>query len=292
MIKIAFYGKGGIGKSTTVSNIAAALAQKGLTVLQIGCDPKADSTRLLCSDPLIRPGFRDKTRPDADSPDREAGEEAVSSMLAVLRSGSGHTVMDHIRSRQPFAAEDVIRPGFAGVLCAEAGGPLPGQGCAGRAVITALEKLEELGAYEKYQPDVVLFDVLGDVVCGGFAMPMRAGYADLVYILTSGETMSLYAAANIGLALDHFKDRGYARNGGLILNRRNVPCEEERTEALARELGTQVVGSLSRSDTVLLAEEKGMCVLQAFPESDMAAQYRDLADRISEQIQDRISKQI
>ena len=151
------------------------------------------------------------------------------------------------------------------------------------AVITAIEKVEELGIYEKYRPDIVLFDVLGDVVCGGFAMPMRAGYADYVYILTSGETMSLYAAANIGLALEHFQGRGYARLGGLILNRRDVPDEENKVRALAAELGTELTGSLSRSATVLEAEERGQSVLQAFPDSEMAEEYRMLAEVIAGQ---------
>lgn len=268
MIKIAFYGKGGIGKSTTVSNISAALAQKGLRVLQVGCDPKADSTRLL------RAGLD----PGADHTQYIAGN--VPEMIRAIRDGASFTVMDHIRSRIPFSAEEIIREGFAGVLCAEAGGPLPGQGCAGRAVITALEKMEELGVYEIYKPDIVLYDVLGDVVCGGFAMPMRSGYADEVYILSSGENMSLYAAANIGLALDHFKGRGYARLKGIILNRRDVPDEDERVSALARELGTEVTGTLSHSSLVPDAEEQGMCLLQAFPESEMALEYRTLASRI------------
>ena len=266
MIRIAFYGKGGIGKSTTVSNISTALAQKGYRVLQVGCDPKADSTRLLLS---------------AGQP---AETNAVSDMVRRIRSGASRTVMDHIRSRAPFTAGDIVKTGYAGVLCAEAGGPLPGQGCAGRAVITALEKIEALGVYDQYRPDVVLYDVLGDVVCGGFAMPMRHGYADYVYILTSGETMSLYAAANIGLALESFRDRGYARCAGIILNRRDVPDEEERAAQLAAELQTQITGSLSRSPLVLAAEEKGQCLLQAYPESEMADEYRRLADVIEKKL--------
>lgn len=148
-------------------------------------------------------------------------------------------------------------------------------------MITALEKVEELGIYEKYEPDLVLFDVLGDVVCGGFAMPMRAGFADFVYILTSGENMSLYAAAKIGLALQHFQGRGYAKPGGLILNCRDVPDEKNKVMELAGELNTELAGCLSRSETVLRAEEKGQCVLQAFPDSEMADQYRELAESIA-----------
>ena len=162
MIKIAVYGKGGIGKSTTVSNVAAALAEKGLKVMQIGCDPKADSTMQL------RHG------------------EVVPTVLELVN-----------QRKYDFELEDMVRIGFGGVVCVEAGGPTPGMGCAGRGIITALEKLKEKGAYEVYQPDVVLYDVLGDVVCGGFTMPMRKGYADKVFIVTSGENMSIHAAANI-----------------------------------------------------------------------------------------------
>ena len=279
MIKIAFYGKGGIGKSTTVSNVSIALAQRGLRVLQVGCDPKADSTRLLRAGGQLQ--GRTCGQKSGDSIQNEAADSDIPAMIRRMRTGASFTVMDHIRSRKPFSAQDIVRTGYAGVLCAEAGGPLPGQGCAGRAVITALEKMEEIGVYDLFCPDVVLFDVLGDVVCGGFAMPMRKGYADHVFILTSGETMSLYAAANIGLALENFSGRGYARMSGIILNRRDVPDEENRVSALASELDTDLTGTLSRSPLVLRAEEEGQCLLQAFPDSEMAEEYRRLADAIA-----------
>ena len=245
MIKIAVYGKGGIGKSTTVSNLSAALAEKGLKVMQIGCDPKADSTF----------GLHGKT--------------SVKTVLELVR--------EH---KDSFELEDMIIPGYKGVVCVEAGGPSPGVGCAGRGIIAALEKLEQKGAYEKYCPDVVFYDVLGDVVCGGFSMPMRGGYADRVFIITSGENMAIHAAANIAMAIDNFKNRGYASLGGIILNRRNVKNEEEKVNELAGDFHTSVVGVLSRSDTVQAAEEAGKTVIEAFPDSPMAEEYRKLADSI------------
>lgn len=242
MIRIAVYGKGGIGKSTTVSNVAAALAEMGLRVMQIGCDPKADSTILL------RHG------------------EAVPAVLDLYN-----------KKKQSLQLEDMIRIGYNNVICVEAGGPTPGLGCAGRGIITALEKLKELGAYEVYKPDVVLYDVLGDVVCGGFSMPMRNGYADKVFILTSGENMAIHAAANIAMAVQNFKNRGYAGLGGLILNRRDVPREEKKVAELADDFQTAVIGTLSHSSQVALAEEQQKTLMECYPESEMAEEYRALA---------------
>ena len=245
MIKLAVYGKGGIGKSTTVSNLAAALAEKGLRVMQIGCDPKADSTDSL-----------------------HHGQKLT-------------TVLDLVRTRKnDFTLDDMVRVGFGGVICVEAGGPTPGLGCAGRGIIAALEKLAEKGAYEKYKPDVVFYDVLGDVVCGGFSMPMRDGYADKVFIITSGENMAIHAAANIAMAVENFQSRGYATLGGLILNRRDVKNEQEKVEELAADVHSKIVGSLSRSETVQAAEELHKTVVEAFPESEMADEYRQLAVRV------------
>ena len=246
MKKIAIYGKGGIGKSTTVSNVAVALAKEGYTVMQIGCDPKADSTLLL----------------------RGQGENIK-------------TVLDLIREKgNNFTLDEMAVKGECGVICVEAGGPTPGVGCAGRGIIAALDKLKEKGAYEIFKPDVVLYDVLGDVVCGGFSMPMRAGYADRIYIITSGENMAIHAAANIAMAVDNFKEKGYATLGGLILNRRDVKNEEEKVNELAGDFNTQVVGILTRSETVLDAEELGKTVVEAFPDSSMAEEYRVLAKKL------------
>ena len=246
MLKVAVYGKGGIGKSTVTSNLAAAFANMGKRVIQIGCDPKADSTINLLGGEPLRP------------------------------------VMNFMREEdeEPERLEDISKEGFGGVLCIETGGPTPGLGCAGRGIITALEKLEETGAYEKYQPDVVLYDVLGDVVCGGFSMPMRKGYADKVFIITSGENMAIHAAANIAMAVENFKDRGYAQLGGLILNRRNVKNEDAKVEELAEDIHSKVIGTLSRSELVTDAEEQKKTVIEAYPDSEMAEEYRIIAGKI------------
>ena len=246
MIQLAVYGKGGIGKSTTVCNISAALAEKGLTVMQIGCDPKADSTSSLLG-----------------------GRRAATVLELVRQKGAALTL------------EDMVTPGYRGILCVEAGGPTPGLGCAGRGITAALEKLREKGAFERYRPDAVLYDVLGDVVCGGFSVPMRGGYADKVFMVTSGENMAIYAAANIAMAVENFRDRGYASLGGIILNRRNVKNEEEKVREFSGEIGAPIIGTLDRSDTVQAAEELGKTVLEAFPDSAMAGQYRTLAASVA-----------
>jgi len=245
MVRIAVYGKGGIGKSTTVSNMSAALADRGLRVMQIGCDPKADSTVLL------------------------RGGEPMKTVLDLVREKGLKVEL-----------QDMIRTGYGGIVCAEAGGPSPGTGCAGRGIIAALEKLKEKGAYEICRPDVVFYDVLGDVVCGGFTMPMRPGYAQHVFVVTSGENMSIHAAANIAVAVENFGSRGYADFAGLILNRRNVKNEEAKVAELAEDIHSRVVGSLDRSDLVLEAEELGKTVVEAFPDSAMAGQYRALAEAV------------
>ena len=201
MLKIAIYGKGGIGKSTVTSNLAAAFAYMGKRVIQIGCDPKADSTiNLLEGQPLL-------------------------------------PVMNYMREKDedPEELSDISRVGYGGILCIETGGPTPGLGCAGRGIIATFQLLEDLELFETWKPDVVLYDVLGDVVCGGFAAPIREGYAEKVLIVTSGEKMALYAANNINQAVKNFEDRSYARVEGLILNHRNVDHETEKVQKFAQE---------------------------------------------------------
>lgn len=246
MLKIAIYGKGGIGKSTVTSNLAAAFAVRGKKVIQIGCDPKADSTiNLLSGEPLL-------------------------------------PVMNYLREydEDPQSFEDISKVGFGGILCIETGGPTPGLGCAGRGIIATFNLLEDLELFEKWQPDVVLYDVLGDVVCGGFAAPIREGYAEKVLIVTSGEKMALYAAGNIHSAVQNFEDRGYASVYGVILNHRNVENETEKVQAFAASHGLKIVGEIPRSNDIIRFEEMGKTVLEGDPELEVSKSFLKLADEL------------
>lgn len=245
MRKLAIYGKGGIGKSTTTSNLSAALSMLGLKVMQIGCDPKADSTKNLM------------------------GGNFIPTVLEVMNKKGDNITL-----------EDIVFEGFNGVLCVEAGGPTPGVGCAGRGIIAAFDKLAELNAFEVYQPDIVIYDVLGDVVCGGFSMPIRNGYADEVYIVTSGEMMSMYAASNISTAVNQFKNRGYASLKGLILNAKNVENEYELVQKLATEINSSIYHYIPRDKVVQLSENDGKTVIEKESSCEMANVYLELAKKI------------
>jgi nitrogenase iron protein NifH len=246
MRKIAIYGKGGIGKSTTTQNIAAALAEMGKNLMVVGCDPKGDSTRLLLN------GLAQKT------------------------------VLDTLRSEgEDLNLEDIIKTGFKGIRCVESGGPEPGVGCAGRGIITAINMLEQLGAFnEEYNIDYAFYDVLGDVVCGGFAMPIREGKAEEIYIVCSGEMMAMYAANNICKGIVKFAESGVVRLGGLICNSRMVEREKDLVDALAERLGTQMIHFIPRDTIVQRAEINKKTVIAYDPAAKQADEYRALAQAI------------
>ena len=248
MRKIAIYGKGGIGKSTTTQNTVAGLAEMGNKVMVVGCDPKADSTRLL------------------------------------LGGLNQNTVLDTLREEgEDVELDDVRKVGFGGTLCTESGGPEPGVGCAGRGIITSINLLEQLGAYaEDEQIDYVFYDVLGDVVCGGFAMPMREGKAKEIYIVASGEMMAMYAANNICKGILKFAEAGGIRLAGIICNSRKVDNEEEMIKAFARQLGSRMIHFIPRNNVVQRAEINRKTVIEFDPGDPQADEYRTLARKMAE----------
>jgi nitrogenase iron protein NifH len=248
MRKIAIYGKGGIGKSTTTQNTVAGLVEAGKNVKVVGCDPKADSTRLLLG------GLAQKTVLDTL---REEGEDVD--------------------------LDDIVKIGFGGVRCVESGGPEPGVGCAGRGIITSINLLEQLGAWDdKFKIDYTFYDVLGDVVCGGFAMPIRDGKAEEIYIVVSGEMMAMYAANNICKGIQKYAQAGTVRLGGLICNSRKVDNEREMIEQLAKQLGTQMIHFVPRDNIVQHAEINRKTVIDFAPQHQQADEYRALAKAIDE----------
>jgi len=246
MRQVAIYGKGGIGKSTTTQNLTAGLAEIGKNVMVVGCDPKADSTRLLLG------GLAQKT------------------VLDTLREEGEDVELDYI-----------MKTGFGGIKCVESGGPEPGVGCAGRGIITSINMLERLGAYTD-DLDYVFYDVLGDVVCGGFAMPIREGKAKEIYIVASGEMMALYAANNISKGIKKYAKKGGVRLGGIICNSRNVDNEKKLLETFAKELGTQLIYFVPRDNVVQKAEIHKQTVIQFDSDENQAAEYRALAKAIEE----------
>ncbi|BAZ99555.1 Nitrogenase iron protein 1 [Methanothermobacter sp. EMTCatA1] len=246
--KIAIYGKGGIGKSTTQQNTAAAMSYfHGKNVMIHGCDPKADSTRL------------------------------------ILGGKMQTTMMDTLRELGEVACtpDKVIETGFGGIKCVESGGPEPGVGCAGRGVITAITLMERHGVYEK-DLDFVFFDVLGDVVCGGFAMPVRDGKAEEIYIVASGEMMALYAANNICKGMVKYARQSGVRLGGIICNSRNVDGEKELLEEFCERIGTQMIHFVPRDNIVQKAEFNKKSVIEFDPECNQSQEYRELARKIIE----------
>ena len=244
MLKVAIYGKGGIGKSTVTSNLAAAFANMGKRVIQIGCDPKADSTINLLGGEPLRP------------------------------------VMNFMREEdeEPDELAQISKEGYGGILCIETGGPTPGLGCAGRGIIATFQLLEDMDLFAHYKPEVVWYDVLGDVVCGGFAAPIREGYAEKVLIVTSGEKMALYAANNISSAVRNFEDRRYARVFGIVLNHRNVENEMEKVQAFSEKIGVPIVGEVPRSDEIIRWEDQGKTVIEGNPDSEISKCFFDLAE--------------
>jgi nitrogenase iron protein NifH len=242
----AIYGKGGIGKSTTTQNLVSALAESGKKVMIVGCDPKADSTRLILH-----------------------SKAQTSVMQLAAEAGSV----------EDLELEDVMNIGYGGVKCVESGGPEPGVGCAGRGVITAINFLEEEGAYDD-ELDFVFYDVLGDVVCGGFAMPIRENKAQEIYIVCSGEMMAMYAANNIAKGIVKYANSGGVRLAGLICNSRNTDREDELIMALADKLGTQMIHFVPRHNVVQHAEIRRMTVVEYDPTHAQADEYRTLAKKI------------
>lgn len=250
--QIAIYGKGGIGKSTTTSNISASLSKLGYKVMQFGCDPKADSTN-------------------------------------TLRGGTYiPTVLDTLREKNKVQAEDVIYKGFNGVYCVEAGGPAPGVGCAGRGIITAVQLLKQLKVYDELDLDVVIYDVLGDVVCGGFAVPIREGIAEHVFTVSSADFMAIYAANNLFKGIKKYSNSGGALLGGLIANSINAPYAKEIVDDFVNRTQTQVVEYIPRSVTVTQAELQGKTTVEAAPGSAQAKIYSQLAKKIVETTESKV----
>ncbi|MDR1986121.1 MAG: nitrogenase iron protein [Treponema sp.] len=246
MIKqIAIYGKGGIGKSTTTSNLSAALSEMGLKVMQFGCDPKSDSTNTLRNGKYIP------------------------------------TVLDTLREKTAVKAEEVIFPGFNGIYCVEAGGPAPGVGCAGRGIITAVELFKQQKIFEELELDVVIYDVLGDVVCGGFAVPIREGIAEHVFTVSSSDFMSTYASNNLFKGISKYSNSGGALLGGIIANSMGAPYAKDIIDDFVAKTHTQVMEYIPRSITVTQSELQGKTTIEAAPQSAQAEVYRSLAAKIA-----------
>jgi len=250
--QIAIYGKGGIGKSTTTSNISAALAVQGLKVMQVGCDPKSDSTNTLREGRYIP------------------------------------TVLDTMREKSTVKADEIVHEGFGGVYCVEAGGPAPGVGCAGRGIISAVQQLKQLKVYEELELDVVIYDVLGDVVCGGFAVPIREGIAEHVFTVSSADFMAIYAANNLFKGIQKYSNSGGALLGGIIANSVNAQYARHILDDFAKTTNTNIMEYVPRSVTVTQSELQGKTTIQAFPDSEQAGVYNRLATSIWEHEESKV----
>lgn len=245
MKKFAVYGKGGIGKSTITSSLAAAFSTLGYQVMQIGCDPKADSSSNLLSGRRIIP------------------------------------VTDYLKEHESYPSlTEIVSIGYNGILCVEAGGPTPGIGCAGRGILTTFNLLEELNAFEILKPDIVLYDVLGDVVCGGFAAPIRNGYAEKILIVTSGEKMSLFAAQNIYNAVANFKDRNYAHVHGILFNRRNIPDEETFVQEFSARNQIPILADIPRDSNIQIYENQSKTVIEGDITLPVSRKFLSLAEQL------------
>ncbi len=250
--QIAIYGKGGIGKSTTTSNITAALSEQGYKVMQFGCDPKSDSTNTLRDGKYIP------------------------------------TVLDTLREKSSVKAQDVIFRGFNGIYCVEAGGPAPGVGCAGRGIITAVELFKQQKVFEELELDYVIYDVLGDVVCGGFAVPIREGIAEHVFTVSSADFMSIYASNNLFKGIHKYSNSGGALLGGVIANSINAPYAREIIDDFAQKTNTQIMEYVPRSVTVTQSELQGKTTIEAAPKSKQAEVYRSLASKIANHTESKV----
>jgi nitrogenase iron protein NifH len=244
--QIAIYGKGGIGKSTTTSNLSAALSDMGYKVMQFGCDPKADSTN-------------------------------------TLRDGTYiPTVLDLLREKQTVKAHEAIFQGYNNIYCVEAGGPAPGVGCAGRGIITAVQLFKQQNVFEDLDLDYVIYDVLGDVVCGGFAVPIREGIAEHVFTVSSSDFMAIYAANNLFKGIKQYSSRGGALLGGVIANSVTTEYQKSIIDDFVMRTQTQVMQYVPRSITVTQSELSGKTTIEAQPNSEQAEIYRELARRVDD----------
>jgi nitrogenase iron protein NifH len=246
MKQIAIYGKGGIGKSTTTSNLSAALSKLGYKVMQFGCDPKSDSTNTLRNGEYIP------------------------------------TVLDTLREKSTVKTSEVIYEGFNGIYCVEAGGPAPGVGCAGRGIITAVQLFKQQNVFVDLDLDFVIYDVLGDVVCGGFAVPIREGIAEHVFTVSSADFMSIYASNNLFKGIQRYSNNGGALLGGIIANSINKPYARSIIDDFAERTETRIMQYVPRSVTVTQSELRGKTTIEAAPDSAQAAVYMELAKRIAE----------